>query len=156
MKRSLFLLFGLIVIVLLIFLGYFFYINKQDEVNNYKEINIEQSIKLGEKNNIKSREFIYRVENNSKGDLELNFATGYEIDVEIKNLSQKTEIKDQTISIRPFDEKAHHKILRQGEEWEYKIDVNLESLPKGEYQLSVRFIPSNAQTQNTTEIFFEN
>ncbi len=155
MKKSTFLLLGFIIIALLIFSGYFFYINKQDEMKNYKEVNIEQSINAGENNN-RGREFNYRVDNNSKEDLELNFATGYEVDVEIKNISQKTEINDKIITISPFEEKSHKKIFKKGEKWEYKIDVDADSLPKGEYQLSVRFIPTNVQTQNTTEIIFKN
>lgn len=144
-----------LIIVGLLFFSYNFYIFKKDTSNNYKKINISQSIVSTEQDG-NNNYYVFQIINNSDEDYELYFPSGKEIDVEIKGVTKSLNADDKFLtSINPHEAKPHRKVLKQGDEWEYQIEVDSDSLPKGKYQLSARFIPGNVVTQNPVDMIIE-
>jgi hypothetical protein len=140
---------GIVIISLIIF-AYYYYIAQIDKKNNKLDLNVEQS--LEHQLTTKDYEsFTYKITNNTNKNYNLLFATGNEIDVEFKTITNSPIKEGNIITVESQPTKKHKKDFNKGDTWEYTIKINSKLLSKGDYQLTAQFIPSNASTLNKVE-----
>lgn len=95
--------------------------------------------------------FTYKITNKANENVNLRFAIGNEIDVEIQTLTDSPIKRGMIITVEPRPTEEHDKEFKKGETWEYTITINSKLFSKGDYQLTAQFIPSNAMTLNKVE-----
>ncbi|WP_141994573.1 hypothetical protein [Bacillus sp. B4EP4a] len=139
-----------IVSISLIVYGYYYYIAQMDKKTNAIELNVEQSLEH-QLTTDDYESFIYKITNHTNKNVNLRFATGNEIDVEIHTLTDSPIKEGTIITVEPQPTEEHYKEFSKGETLEYTIRINSKLLTKGDYQLTAQFTPSNAISHNKVE-----